>query len=142
MIELGISLALLAAGFWFGSRNEKTHFNYLKAAEKELSNISVRSDKGQRLEQGEFFLVTGNVVIASDYFKNFVGAIKNFFGGRMTNQENLLQRARREAVIRMQMQAKEKGAAEIRDVHITTSFIDQLGVEVSVYGTAVKAAPK
>ena len=138
MFELAITLSLLLVGFWFGRQNEKRHFNQLKLLEHKLMNISTRTDKGPKLTQGEFFLVNGNVVIASDYFKNFIGAIKNIFGGRLTSHENLLDRARREAVLRMKLQAQQKGAMEILDVHITTSFIDQLGVEVSAYGTAVK----
>ncbi|MNT76790.1 hypothetical protein D3C72_2158370 [compost metagenome] len=77
-------------------------------------------------------------MIASDYFKNFVGQLRNFFGGRLSTHETLLDRARREAVCRMREAALKKGAGHIVDVHLETSFLDKLGVEVSAYGTAVK----
>ncbi|MNL50651.1 hypothetical protein D3C87_1736840 [compost metagenome] len=56
----------------------------------------------------------------------------------MSTHETLLDRARREAVCRMREHALKQGAKEVIDVHLETSFLDQLGVEVSAYGTAVR----
>lgn len=138
MFELAIVVVFLLIGYWFGGQNEKKHFEELKNREAKLLQMSTRTDKGEKLSVGETFLVTGSVVIASDYFKNFVGSLRNFFGGRMSTHETLLDRARREAVIRMKEKAFSNGAKSVVDVHIETSFLDQLGVEVSAYGTAVK----
>lgn len=138
MIELAIAVVFLLAGYWFGGQNEKRHFEELKKREANLMQMSTRTDVGEKLSTGETFLVTGSVVIASDYFKNFVGSLRNFFGGRMSTHETLLDRARREAVMRMKEKAFSSGAKSIVDVHIETSFLDQLGVEVSAYGTAIK----
>jgi uncharacterized protein YbjQ (UPF0145 family) len=82
--------------------------------------------------------VVGSVVVASDAFKDFVGGLKSFFGGRMGAQESLLDRARREAICRLRESALSQGAKEVVDVHIVTSFLDQMGAEVSAYGTAVR----
>ena len=140
MIEIGITVTLLVIGYLFGSRREKRHFAELYAREHSLLNkVPTRGDCGPKLTGGETFLVTGSVVVASDYFKNFVGSLRNFFGGRMTSHESLLDRARREAVCRMREKAVQMGAAQVVDVHIETSFLDQLGVEVSAYGTAVRS---
>ena len=139
MFEFIVFLILLVIGFWFGSEHERKHFEELKKRENQLIGMSTRSDVGEKLNDGQTFLVTGSVVIASDYFKNFVGSIKNFFGGRMTTHESLLDRARREAVLRMKEKAHKQGAIAVVDVHIETSFLDQLGVEVSAYGTAIKS---
>lgn len=138
MFELAIVVIFLLIGYWFGGQNEKKHFEELKNREAKLLQMSTRTDKGEKLSAGETFLVTGSVVIASDYFKNFVGSLRNFFGGRMSTHETLLDRARREAVIRMKEKAFSNGAKSVVDVHIETSFLDQLGVEVSAYGTAIK----
>ena len=138
MFELAIIVVFLLVGYWFGGQNEKKHFEELKKRETTLIQMSTRTDKGEKLSLGETFLVTGSVVIASDYFKNFVGNLRNFFGGRMSTHETLLDRARREAVIRMKEKASAGGAKSIVDVHIETSFLDQMGVEVSAYGTAIK----
>lgn len=80
----------------------------------------------------------GNVVIASDAFKDFVGGLKSFFGGGMTAQETLMDRARREAVLRMRESAVAQGAREIVEMHLETSFLDQMGAEVIAYGTAIR----
>lgn len=139
MIELGIMALLLVVGYLVGGAREKSHFEELIRRERLLiDKVMVRSDRGPKITAGETFMVAASVVIASDYFKNFVGTLKNFFGGRLTSHESLLDRARREALCRIREKAHHRGASEIVNVRYETSFLDQLGVEVSAYGTAVK----
>jgi len=52
-------------------------------------------------------------VISVDYFKVFVAGLKSLIGGRMTPYESLIDRARREAILRMKEQARELGATMI-----------------------------
>lgn len=139
MLDLAILAGFLTLGFFVGGAREKKHFNELIQREaKLLSLMPTRSVVGKKIEAGEVFLVNGNVVVASDYFKDFVGSLKSFFGGRMKPQEALMDRARREAVCRLREKALELGAQEVVDLHIQTSFLDQQGVEVSAYATAIK----
>lgn len=139
MIELGIGAILISLGYFVGGAREKKHFEELKVREAALLvRLPTRADPGPKLLTGDTFLVTGSVVVASDQFKNFVGNLKNIFGGRMGSFETLLDRARREAVCRLRESAVRQGATQVVDLHITTSFIDQMGVEVSAYGTAVR----
>ncbi len=138
-MELIIAATMIVIGFFVGGARERKHFVEIKEREAALlQRLPTRGDRGPKLTGGETFLVTGNVVVASDEFKNFVGALKNFFGGSMTAQETLLDRARREASLRMRESAVAQGAREVVEVHIETSFLDQMGVEVCVYGTAVR----
>ena len=51
-------------------------------------------------------LVTGECVISGDYFKNFVAGLKNLFGGRLTTFESVIDRGRREAILRMREKAR------------------------------------
>ena len=51
-------------------------------------------------------LVTGSVVISVDYFKRFVSFLRDIFGGRVGAYESLIDRARREAILRMKENAK------------------------------------
>lgn len=140
MIELGFVALLIVIGYFAGGAAEKGHFEDLKRREAALLHrLPTRSDPGPLLESGDAFLVTGNVVVASDFFKSFAGNLRSFFGGRMTTHETLMDRARREALCRMREQAVKLGAAQVVDVHINTSFVDHKGVEVSVYGTAVRS---
>jgi uncharacterized protein YbjQ (UPF0145 family) len=56
----------------------------------------------------------------------------------MSQQEILMDRARREAILRAREAAVKLGAREIVDLHIECNFLDQMGVEVSAYATAVR----
>ena len=88
----------------------------------------------------------GNVTISVDYFKRFLAALHAFFGGRVTSYETLLDRARREALIRMKLMAKEKQASLVLNVKYETVSIykgtgKSIGsVEVLAYGTALIAS--
>ena len=85
----------------------------------------------------------GNVVISVDYFKRFVAHLRMIFGGRVHTYESLLDRGRREALLRMQAEASDLGATMIFNTRFETSSISKGGrdsvgsVEVLAYGTAV-----
>ncbi len=139
MVELVVTAGLITLGFFVGGAREKKHFAELIIREKALlMKLPTRATAGKKITSGQVFLVTGNVVVASDHFKEFVGNLKSFFGGRMGPQEALIDRARREAVCRLRESALSRGATEVVDLHIETSYLDQKGVEVSAYATAIK----
>lgn len=135
---------LLVIGIIFGSMNERNHFARIEKAEKELADIKVFNIKTlpDNLEQGGA-LVTGNVVIAVDYFKVFIAGFIMLFGGRMSAYERMMERARREALIRMQREAKKLGADAIYNTRVEFSAVGQRpnkigGAELFAYGTAVR----
>lgn len=135
---------LLVIGIIFGSRNERRHFDRIEQAEEELSDIKIFNIKTlpDNLEKGGA-LVTGNVVIAVDYFKVFIAGFIMLFGGRMSAYEKMMERARREALVRMQREAKKIGADAIYNTRIEFSAIGQRpnkigGAELLAYGTAVR----
>lgn len=130
---------MLAVGYFVGSQREKNHYKSIVERQKKHLHIPVRVETIKDFSHySEAQLVTGSVVIASDYFKNFVGAIKGFFGGRLTSFESLMDRGRREAILRMKEQAAAWGAHEIVEMRLETSALDAIGIEVFAYGTAVK----
>lgn len=138
-MDLIISIIAILIGFFIGGAREKKHFAQLREREAALlSKLPTRADRGNKLVGVETYLVTGNVVVAGDAFKSFVSGIKSFFGGSMGAYETLLDRARREAVCRLRESALSSGAKEIVDLHIETSYLDQIGVEVSAYATAIR----
>lgn len=102
-------VGLLFVTYLTGSIIEKNYFNKIKKREKALVRKPIVSygikkwDNSRKVRNVE--LVTGEVVIAGDYFKNFVASIKNFFGGRLTSFESILDRGRREAILRMREKA-------------------------------------
>jgi uncharacterized protein YbjQ (UPF0145 family) len=90
-------------------------------------------------------LVAGSAVISDDYFKNVVAGLYSFFGGRVRTYESLVDRARRESVLRMKAEARRHGARMIVNVKFQTFAIggrsqnSVKGVEVLAYGTALGA---
>jgi uncharacterized protein YbjQ (UPF0145 family) len=88
-------------------------------------------------------MVCGNVVISVDYFKTVVAGLRNLVGGNITAYESLLDRARREAVLRMQQEARAGGAQIIINTKFETSRVSGSAgrgigsVEVLAYGTAL-----
>lgn len=137
-------IILLTIGIIFGRRNERNHLIRLNADENALSHIKVLTIKTlpPNLAQGGA-LVQGNVVIAVDYFKVIMSSIRMIFGGRLGSYETLLDRARREAIVRMQKDAESLGADAIYNARVEFSAVGQRpqkigGAELLAYGTAVR----
>ena len=68
------------------------------------------------------------------------------FGGRLSGYQSLVERARREAIVRMQKEADALGANVIYNMRIEFSVIGQQpqlsGAELLAYGTALKSSQK
>jgi len=148
LIQLVIFLVLLSTGYLFGRRAEKKHYQSIIAKEEELRHVVVLSLRfpPPGMLSLDASLVCGNVVVSVDYFKTVVSGLRNLVGGNMTAYESLLDRARREAILRMQQQAADLGAATVINLKFETSRISGnagqgLGsVEVLAYGTALAQA--
>ena len=139
-----VILILLLVGYGFGRAAELRHFKSIRQREKLLQSIPVIATKipDPSLRPRQTQLVAGNVVVSVDYFKRFIAGLRNLIGGRVTSYETLLDRARREAILRMKEEAKALGANLIFNVKFETASIskgrqNQIGaVEVYAYGTA------
>lgn len=139
LIQLGFIAIFLALGFIFGRAREQKHFKSILERQKKYVHIPVRVERITNFSPySEAMLVTGSVVIASDYFKNFVAAFKGFFGGRLNSYESLMDRGRREAILRMKEKAAQWGADEIVELQLESAALDKIGIEVFACGTAVK----
>ena len=81
-------------------------------------------------------------------FKRFLAGLRMIFGGRIRAYEPLLDRARREALLRMREDAIARGFDLVINVRIETSRLataarngrGTAGVEVLAFGTALKLA--
>ena len=139
-------ILVILIGLIFGRMNEKKHFANLTSQEDALGDILATNLKTSASEAASGTLVTGSVVIANDAFKKFISGFMMFFGGRVSVYETLMERARREAVVRMKNQAREIGSAEVINVRIETSTIrgkapQSVGsIEILAYGTALMDA--
>ena len=145
MLDLALFVTLLALGYGFGRIAEARHFKSIIAREKALQGLLSYNGRTLPADIGrvETTLVGGNVVISVDYFKRILAGLRAIIGGRISAYESLLERARREALLRMKEEAQAKGAKMIVNVRLETASISKgakqtIGsVEVYAYGTAL-----
>lgn len=139
-----VPVVLIIIGFATGRYVERRHFRRLAVREAALKDMSVCNLRqvASRSKVRDSFLVMGSAVIATDYFKVFAAGLRGLFGGEMKTYRSLMGRARREALIRLLEDAKKRGCVSVWNVRFETSTIQGKrspgGVEVLVYGTAVK----
>ncbi|MCW8924321.1 MAG: YbjQ family protein, partial [Gammaproteobacteria bacterium] len=112
MYDLIVFIVLLALGYFFGRMAEKRHYKSIIKREKQLNNIIAVNSRIPPVYGAPVSscLVAGSVVVSVDYFKRFISGLRALIGGRMVSYESLLDRARREAILRMKQQAKELNA--------------------------------
>jgi uncharacterized protein YbjQ (UPF0145 family) len=142
MFELYIFLGLTLLGYISGSIIEKNHYKRIRKREAALLDLPTIALKKPLTDEGieHVKLITGSVVISIDYFKKILAGLINFFGGNISAYETLIDRARREAILRMKESAK--GASEIINIRIETTSISKNtknvgAIEVIAYGTAI-----
>ena len=148
-MELTIFAILVVVGFFAGRAAEASHFRSIEQREHELLNLPAVPAKSMHNDADvtEVGLVVGECAISDDYFKMIVASLKSIVGGRLTTYESLLDRARREAILRMKEDAKRRGANFIANVRMETANINNekvnggkrgvTSVSAIVYGTAL-----
>ncbi len=145
MGDLLVLIGMIAMGYFVGSYLERRHYASIRERESAFVHLPATTLKKPIHPEAvtESYLVHGSVVISLDYFKRMVAGFRNIFGGNLGTYETLLDRARREAILRMKVDAKD--ANEILNLRIETSSIsksDRKGkigsIEVYAYGTAIK----
>ena len=145
MSDLIIFLVLLGLGYGFGRYAEQRHFRSIIEREKKMKNLPAIASKfpPAKLPPPRTRLVCGSVVVSVDYFKRFLARLRNLVGGRVKSYESLLDRARREAILRMKQEADHMGATMVFNIKLETASISKgrkkkIGaIEVLAYGTAV-----
>ncbi|MEM7710231.1 MAG: heavy metal-binding domain-containing protein [Pseudomonadota bacterium] len=141
------AILFFICGLIFGRRNEKKHLASIAQREEQTRHIIL--DNRKRVYAPDDVelctLVMGQYVSATDYFKSFVTSLRALVGGEMGAMITLMERARREAILRMVEQAQRHGATEIWNIRFETSNISQMKgkrgaaqVEIIAYGTAVR----
>ena len=105
-----------------------------------LTNLQTVPGKTIREHYG---LVAGSTVRAKHIGRDILAGLKNIVGGELTAYTELMEDARREAILRMIAQART--ASIIANVRIETSAISGdptrnavVSVEAIAYGTAVR----
>jgi uncharacterized protein YbjQ (UPF0145 family) len=143
MFDLIILISLIVLGYIVGSRIESKHYRSISAREDNTYKQVCLSDKKcpKDLDIQESRLATGSVVIAIDHFKRILFSFRNLFGGEAKSYSSLIDRARREALLRMK--ETEPTADLFVNVRLETFSISKgaqgqvSAVEMFAYGTAI-----
>lgn len=143
MFDLVVIVILLVVSYFTGTHIEKKHLVSLRLREKNLLRLPrITQTKQPASTAQNVRMVSGSAVIAADFFRHYLSMLISLFGGNIGVLESLLDRARREAVLRMLESCSD--ADYISGVRYETSALSEESsqralpvVEVMVYGTAV-----
>lgn len=152
LFNYGLPLLILMMAYFVGSYIEKKHFRDIQKREDDLHGFPVVSfdTMPDDWSASTSHMVTGSIVISLDYFKRVIAGLRGLIGGRIKTYEPLLERARREALLRMTEAAREQGYDAVFNVRLETSRLANstrdgkgtAGVEMLAFGTAVKFASR
>jgi uncharacterized protein YbjQ (UPF0145 family) len=145
--NLWVVLVPLLLGYGVGRWLERRHYRSIREREQALRHVLALNTRyvPEGVVAGSAQLVTGGVVISSDYFKTFVAGFRSFFGGRFRGYETLLERARREALLRLKAQAEAAGSSLVIGVRFQSTTIAGSAtpsVEIMAFGTALIEAQR
>ena len=143
LLQVGVPIVLIIFGWAFGKAAEKKHYRSIHRREKLHLEIPILSASWTDFDQpiSRASLASGTVVISVDAYKKFFAGLRRLFGGELVSYAPLLDRARREAILRMRASAPEADA--FLNCRLETSTISGgssrgMGtIEVLAFGTAV-----
>ncbi len=140
-IELGIAVIFFVLAYFIGTFIESKHFKEIVMREKKflyLPTVTGKSFLDDRPIK-EAQLVCGSVVISGDFFKAITASLLSIFGLRIAVAESLVDRARREAILRLKEKVPDSDI--ILNLRIETMKIGErgklTGIEAMAYGTAI-----
>lgn len=144
-ISMGIPILLVVVGRLVGARIERRH--YQDIAQREARFVSQPAFSTKRSDVPHpvvsTSLASGSVVVSVDHFKRLMSAFRMVFGGEVRSYSSLIDRARREAVLRMK-ESQPDADAYINTRLETSTIASTAGnegigtIEVLAYGTAVQ----
>jgi uncharacterized protein YbjQ (UPF0145 family) len=148
LVQIGFALLLLGVTYFTGRRVEQQHYASIRARENELRMlpaVTFRQIPSAWAVDG-IGVVSGSVVVSVDYFKRFLAGLRTLVGGRVTAYETLLDRARREAILRCKEDARRRGYQAVVNLRLETTRVTRAsnnsrataGVEVLAFGTGLE----
>lgn len=152
ILNFGIPLTLLIVAYITGTILEKRHFASIRKRESSIREFPVLTTEKlpPDWQASDVQLFVGSVVVSLDYFKRIIAGLRSLVGGRIKTYEPLLDRARREALLRLIEQAKRNGFDAVINVRLETSRMANTaggregtaGIEMLAFGTALRLAPR
>jgi uncharacterized protein YbjQ (UPF0145 family) len=87
-------------------------------------------------------IVSGEVILGANLFKDFFASIRDIIGGRSGSYEQVLQEAREQAIAEITEKARQVGANAVIGIDIDYATLGGKGsmLMVSITGTAVVMA--
>ena len=143
-MDLLIAIALLVICYFTGRTREKRHYKSIREREVKLYkqphiNFSKNVNISQPVKNAQ--LVSASVVIGCDYFKVFLASLRNIFSGNVSAYESVLDRGRREAILRIRESAYRMRADLVMNIKIETVMLSEQTMSqvcITAYGTAVE----
>ena len=144
ILNIILFLVILTVAYFVGTTVERMHYHEINEREAELLTLLVVTSENICEEDDivDAKLIYGSVVISLDYFKRFLAKLRNIFGGELSSYASLIDRGRREAILRMKESCPEADA--FLNLRIETSTISSgkgksVGcVELVAFSTAVQ----
>ena len=143
ILVFSIPFLVLLVAYVAGKIAENRH--YASIHEREGHWLSIPAIPGKHLPAmpavASAEMVVGSVVISVDHFKRFLSGFRKIFGGEMKSYSSVIDRGRREAILRMKESSPE--ADLFLNCRLETSTISGgssrgMGtIEVLAFGTAV-----
>ena len=142
---LFLALLFLLVPAFTGRYFERKHLKELDERERELKgSILVHNRKHPFIEGNvEARMYSGEVVIAADRFKTWLARWRQLVGGKIGSLAPVVERARREALLRAAEKASSDGFTELGNVRYNTASLKwanpqakELLICVQVFGTA------
>ena len=85
-------------------------------------------------------IVTGEVILGANMFRDLFASLRDVFGGRSGAYEQVLERGRREAILEMVDKGRQLGGDALVGVDLDYQVLGKRGsmLMIAVNGTAVK----
>lgn len=137
MIEVLVPLVVFILIAVEARNREKQHYQDIRQREVLTMDLPVFSEKlslqSQYIKGTKF--VMSSITMSDDLFKYIWASMKTTFGGRIEPYELIVDRARREAILRLKESCIDADA--IVNIQFCHSSIKRRLVEMVVYGTAI-----
>ena len=126
IIPFAFFIGMICLGLLVGGTIERKHFQNLELREQQTQHMMVTQLKtfpGAKPSNLTPTMLVSETVISSDYLKSFLGGLRNIFGGEVRSFQTLLERGRREAILRLKEESMQLGYDAICNIRIETADI-------------------
>ena len=146
-LNLIVFSSLILIGYTAGKWLEDRHYKSIREREMKFlqrPTITIKTIPGNQSVQ-QASMAIGAVVVSVDYFKRFLATIRMIFGGEVSSYASLIDRGKREAILRMKESCPN--ADLYLNFRLQTAAISQgrrnkIGsIEFVAYSTAITFEP-